>query len=79
LRAADNFPADVADALEAVAAGDAGRVRQAVTSVVASFEGRPAYLEDVAVADTALVLHVLAERRGLAVDLPASAVLPSGF
>lgn len=79
LRAADNFPADVADALEAVAAGDAGRVRQAVTSVVASFEGRPAYLEDVAVADTALVLHVLAERRGLAVDLPASAVLPGGF
>jgi hypothetical protein len=77
LRGAEDFPADVAEALEALAVGDAGRVQQAVSSVVASFEGRTAYLEDVAVADTALVLDVLAKRRGLALELPASSVLPA--
>jgi hypothetical protein len=77
LRGAEDFPNDVAEALEGLAVGDAGRVQEAVASVVASFEGRTAYLEDVAVADTALVLHVLAKRRGLALELPASSVLPA--
>jgi hypothetical protein len=77
LRGVEDFPADVAEGLEALAAGDADRVQAAVASVVASFEGRTAYLEDIAVADTALVLHVLAMRRGLAVELPASALLPA--
>jgi hypothetical protein len=44
--------------------------------VVDSFERREEYLEDVAVADTALVLQELARRRGIAHDLPPSPVLP---
>jgi len=70
------FPHDVGDALDALAAGDAARANVAIASVVTSFETRSEYLEDVPVADTALVLHVLGERRGLAVELPRSPVLP---
>jgi hypothetical protein len=44
--------------------------------VLVSFETREAYLEDVPVADTALVLHALARRRGLAAQLRPSALLP---
>jgi hypothetical protein len=77
LRALPDFPHDVGDAALAVATADERRVQTAVASVVESFETRDAYLEDVAVADTALVLVVLAERRGLAVDLAPSPVLPT--
>ena len=73
----DDFPADVAAALAAVAAGDGDACREALASVVCSFETRDEYLEDVAVADTALVLQLLARRNGLDVDLPASPVLPA--
>jgi len=73
----DDFPPDVAAALATIAAADAVGYTDAVESVVASFESREAYLEDAAVADTALVLAALAERRGLAPALPASPVLPS--
>jgi hypothetical protein len=61
----EEFPADVAAALAAIAAGDVVAYRAAVDSVVASFESRDAYLEDVAVADTALALDRLARRNGL--------------
>ena len=77
LRGREDFPRDVADALAALADGDGDGVQAALASVVASFETRSDYLEDVPVADTALVLHVLAGRRGLAVDLPHSPVLPA--
>ena len=77
LRGRDDFPSDVAEALAAIAACDQGRLEPAVASIVRSFETRGDHLEDVAVADTALVLHVLAHRRGLACALPASPVLPS--
>jgi hypothetical protein len=60
-----DFPQDVAAALRALAAGDGDAYRAAVDSVRRSFEERDAFLEDVPVADTALVLDVLAERRGL--------------
>jgi hypothetical protein len=43
--------------------------------VLASFETRDAYLEDMPVADTVIVLEALAERRGMAVG-PSSALLP---
>ena len=43
--------------------------------MLASFVGREGYLEDVAVADTVLVLQALAARRGIAADL-ASPLLP---
>lgn len=72
----DDFPRDVAAALAAIAAGDEAAVAFALSSVVRSFETRAHYLEDVAVADTALVLAVLAHRHGLACELPASPVLP---
>jgi hypothetical protein len=76
LRERDDFPHDVADALAAIAAEDVVACTEAVESVVESFETREAYLEDARVADTALVLALLARRRGFEVELPSSDVLP---
>jgi hypothetical protein len=76
LRHREDFPRDVGDALEAIAADDPARYGEAVDSVVASFETRSDYLEDVPVADTALVLQLLAARRGVVHELPRSPVLP---
>lgn len=61
----EGFPEDVAAALVALGRGSAGAYSAAVASVRRSFEERDAFLEDVPVADTALVLDVLAGRRGL--------------
>jgi hypothetical protein len=69
LRGRDDFPGDVADALAAVASGDAGAYDPAVRSVLRSFEVREEYLEDIPVADTVIVLQALAAHRGLAVEL----------
>jgi hypothetical protein len=77
LRERDDFPRDVADALASIAAGDLVAYAEAAASVLASFETRDQYLEGVAVADTLLVLHALAARRGIAPDLPESPVLPA--
>jgi hypothetical protein len=77
LRARDDFPHDVADALAYIAADDPIGYIEAVESVVRSFEERDEYLEDIAVADTALVLQELARRRGMEHTLPASPVLPT--
>ena len=71
-----DFPSDVAAALLAIARVDTAAYSDAVASVVRSFETRDEYLEDVPVADTALVLDVLAKRNGIDVPLPASPVLP---
>jgi hypothetical protein len=76
LRERDDFPRDVADALAYIAAHDVVGYVEAVESVVDSFETRDDYLEDIAVADTALVLQELARRRGIEHQLPASPVLP---
>jgi hypothetical protein len=76
LRDRDDFPRDVADALAYVAADDVVGYLEAVDSVVRSFETREEYLEEMAVADTALVLQELAWRRGIEHELPASPVLP---
>ncbi len=62
----DGFPADVAAALRALAAGDAAAYADAVASIRRSFEERDAFLEDVPVADTALALDALAAGRKLA-------------
>ncbi|HLY95454.1 MAG TPA: hypothetical protein VKP14_11470 [Gaiellaceae bacterium] len=77
LRERDDFPRDVADALAELAAGE-NRVEYAVAveSILDSFEQRTDFLEDVPVADTVLVLQALAAPRGLAIDLPASPLLP---
>lgn len=72
----DDFPEDVADALTAIAHRDAAACALAIDRVLTSFEERDAYLEDVPIADTVLVLHALAARRGLAVYLRPSPVLP---
>jgi hypothetical protein len=77
IRERDDFPRDVADALASIAAHDVVGYVEAVESVLGSFESRHEYLEDVAVADTVLVLQVLAGRRGIEAELPASPVLPA--
>lgn len=77
VRTRDDFPRDVGDALATIAAGtDAIGYVEAVESVLRSFESRDEYLEDVAVADTVLVLQALAAPRGLYAELE-SPLLPS--
>jgi hypothetical protein len=76
LRELDDFPHDVAEALAFIAAHDPIAYIEAVESVVGSFESRDGFLEDVPVADTALVLDLLARRRGISQPLPESVVLP---
>jgi hypothetical protein len=78
LRDREDFPRDVADALAYIAADDVVGYVEAVESVVTSFETREEFLEDMRVADTALVLDVLARRRGIEQQLPASPFLPRG-
>lgn len=56
---ADPFPADVAAALRALAAGDAEAFAAAVADVRQSYEDRDGYLEDLPVADTAMALEAL--------------------
>ena len=73
IRTRDDFPAPVGDTLAMIAAGtDAVGYVEAIESVLESFETRDEYLEDVAVADTVLVLQALAEARGLSADLESS-------
>jgi hypothetical protein len=76
LQARADFPSDVADALAFVSAHDPVAYVEAVESVVRSFETRSEFLEDVPVADTALVLDRLAARRGIVHSLPESPTLP---
>jgi hypothetical protein len=76
LRERDDFPHDVADALAYVAANDVIGYIEAVESVVESFETREEFLEEMRVADTAVVLNELARRRGIVATLPASTFLP---
>jgi hypothetical protein len=76
LRGRDDFPAEVADALAAIAAGDQAAYRTALTAVLRSFEAREDYLEDIPAADTVVVLQALASPRGLEAELD-SPLLPS--
>jgi hypothetical protein len=77
IRGREDFPTAVADALRMVAAGDdlPGYIT-AVEAVLESFETREEYLEDIAVADTVLVLQALARRRGFEAEL-SSPLLPA--
>jgi hypothetical protein len=75
IRIRDDFPRDVGDALATIAAEDVVGYVEAVESVLASFETREAYLEDVPVADTVLVLQSLAADRAMAAELE-SPLLP---
>lgn len=76
LRERDDFPHDVADALATLAAEDMLGYTYAVESVLRSFEEREAYLEDMPVADTVIVLQALAAKRVMAVELD-SPLLPT--
>lgn len=62
-------------ALAALADGDRAAYGAALAEIVADFEAREAFLTGVAIADTAVVLEVLAESRGLAAS-PDSALVP---
>jgi hypothetical protein len=70
-----DFPEPVAAAIGALAAADREGYADSVAAVVESFETREAYLEDIPVADTVIVLEALAMRRGLAAR-PRSPILP---
>ena len=70
------FPRPVADALAALATGDRDAYAGASARVLESFETRDAYLEDLPVADTVIVLEALAVPRGIAVRL-RSELLPA--
>ena len=74
LRGSD-FPEPVAAAIGALAAADRDGYADSAAAVLESFEMREAYLEDIPVADTVIVLEALAERRGLAAR-PRSRLLP---
>jgi hypothetical protein len=70
-------PRSVAEALGALAGRDGPAYTEARRAVLASFETRDAFLEDVPVADTVLVLDALARERGIAVERLSSPLLPT--
>jgi hypothetical protein len=76
LRLDAGFPHDVGDALAFIAAHDRLGYVEAVESVLRSFETREAYLEDIPLADTVLVLQALAASRDIAAALDPSPLLP---
>ncbi len=69
-------PRAVAEALDALARGDVGAYDDARAGVLRSFEERGAFLEDVPVADTVLVLDALAAARGIVPSRISSPLLP---
>ena len=75
LVAREDFPHAVAGSLVALATGDGPGYERAIRALLAAFEGREEFLEDVQGADTVLALQALAVLRGLAVEL-ASPLLP---
>jgi hypothetical protein len=75
IRGAESIPPAVTDSLAALAAHDAPAYDEAIRALVADFEVREAYLEDIPVADTVLAFQALAETRALRVGL-SSALLP---
>lgn len=76
LQGAEGFPPAVAAALVGLAAADRAGAGVAIEAVLASFEARDAFLEDVPVADTVLCLHALAAARWPVAPLRESALLP---
>jgi len=75
LRGAGSIPPAVADSLAALAERDGSAYESSIRALVADFESREEFLEDVAVADTVLALQALAAERGIAARL-VSPVLP---
>jgi uncharacterized protein len=75
MRAGSEAFGRAADAVAALAGRDRAAYTAAVRAIVDDFEGSDEHLTGVAIADTALVLERIAERRGLAAH-PASSLLP---
>lgn len=71
-----DFPPLVADSLAALSTGDVRSYEAAIRALVADFEAREEFLEDIPVADTVLALQVLAAERGLRVPV-TSPMLPA--
>jgi hypothetical protein len=63
-----------ATALRALAAGDGSGYAEAVTAIEADFAGRDEHLTGVAIADTAVMLELIAAGRGLRADLDSPLV-----
>jgi hypothetical protein len=70
-------PVSVAHALGALSRRDEPAFADARRAVLASFEERDAFLEDVPVADTVLVLDALARARGMTLGPLSSSLLPA--
>lgn len=70
-------PVAVAEALGALARRDSEELDRARREVLRSFEDRDAFLEEVPVADTVLVLDALASTRGLELPRLTSPLLPA--
>jgi hypothetical protein len=76
LRGAESIPPAVVDSLAALAERDSSAYDRSIRALVADFESREEFLEDIAVADTVLAFQALAAERGLTVAL-SSPVLPN--
>ena len=72
---AESIPPAATGSLGALAANDASAYEVAIRELVADFEARDEFLEDVPVADTVLAFQALAAERGISVPLTSS-VLP---
>jgi hypothetical protein len=72
LEGAESVPTSVTDSLVALARGDGDAYSVSVAALVADFEGREEFLEDIAVADTVLALQALARERGIETPLESS-------
>jgi hypothetical protein len=75
LRPRDDFPRSVADALGAIASSEKDAYATAIEALLADFEGREDFLEDVPVADTVLALQALAVPRSVQAEV-TSPMLP---
>jgi hypothetical protein len=69
LRGAESIPPAVTDSLVALASKDAPAYEAGIRALVADFEQREEYLEDIPVADTVLALQVLAAERWIVIAL----------
>jgi hypothetical protein len=75
LQGRDDFPSTVAKALGSLSAHDRSGYEAAIHALVADFEARSEFLEDIPAADTVLSLQRLAAERGFAAALE-SPLLP---
>jgi hypothetical protein len=75
LRGVESIPTAVLDSLVALAERDAAEYDVFISALVADFESREEFLEDIPVADTVLAFQALAAERGMAAAL-SSQLLP---